>query len=111
MLRKPISVLIYYDVYDFLTATGSAIEIASRLKAFDKCYPIDPVQDIPRAYGIQPDLYERVERHVDDHGNGTIFVRILQELEGEYLLDIRANAHDTMFVVTQLSIPQTEPEE
>ena len=104
MLRRPSSILMYEGVYDFLTKSGEESEHGERQKVFDQLYPIDPVQDVTPLYRLQPDFYERVERHVDAFGDGAMFAMILQHLEGEYLLDIRANIHESMFVVTKLFV-------
>lgn len=103
MLLTPISVEQYEDVYAFLTNVSLQRDEIERRAAFDKHYPIDPVIDLIPDGETSPDLYERVERHVDDHGNGSILVTLLGELEGNYLLDVRANAHETCYVVTRVS--------
>jgi len=104
MLRRPVSILMYEGVYDFLTKSGEDSEHGGRQKVFDILYPIDPVQDVTPLYKVQPDLFERVERHVDVFGDGAMLAMILQNLEGEYLLDIRANIHESMFVITKLFV-------
>lgn len=95
MLRVPKSVEVFVDVYAFLSATTG--EVGERMRAFDKQYPIDPIIDVDSGF-----LYDRVERHVDDNGETVVFAEILKEMEGEYLLEMRANIHESMFVVTQL---------
>lgn len=104
MLRRPVSIIMYEGVYDFLTKSGEEVEHAQRQNVFDKLYPIDPVQDVTPLNRLQPDFYERVERHVDTFGDSAMLAMILQHLEGEYLLDIRANIHESMFVVTKLYV-------
>jgi hypothetical protein len=102
MLRKPIAIEMYEGVYDFLTKSDYREERFERQDVFNKLYPIDPAQDIIPEGKLYPSLFERVERHTDAHGDGTVFAHILQHLDGEYLLDIRANVHESMFVVTKL---------
>lgn len=104
MLRKPVSILMFEGTYDFLTKSDYREERLERQEVFDKLYPIDPEQDVIPEGKLYPSLFERVERHTDAHGDGVVFAHILQHLEGEYLLDIRANIHESMYVVTKLKV-------
>lgn len=102
MLREPEQVSVYRDADHFIRewwGVRSYLE-DDRYIAFNKVYPFDPVLD------VENELEYRIERQVDEHGDAAVLVSVLNEMTGEYLLDVRSNAHESMFVVTKLKSVQ-----
>jgi len=107
MLRAPVSVQAYACAYDFIkgwwnlsTPLGEANN--ERLEAFNKVFPVDPILD-PVEEGEEPELQFRVERHTDDLGDVAVIALVLNAMPDEYLLDVRSNAAESMFVITKLA--------
>jgi hypothetical protein len=92
----------YPDAYSFIMDAPLQNTVRERKEAFNRRFPIDPQEDVIEEGQVEPDWYERVERHADELGSGTILAALLNELDGEYLLEMRANIHESQFVVTRI---------
>jgi hypothetical protein len=80
----------------------SAEQVAKRKAAFNAAFPIDPVEDVINEGETEPSWFDRIERHVDDKGDATVLAAVLNNLEGDYLLELRASIHENSWIVTTL---------
>lgn len=102
MLRTPKTVINYDDAYSFIMKSTSNEQVAQRKRAFNAAYPIDPVEDVIPDGGVEPDWFERIERHVDEKGDAAVLAAVLNHLDGDYLLELRSSIHEAQWIVTTL---------
>jgi len=102
MLLQIISVHSYISAEDFLTTGTSGPECKERRDSFNKLYPVNDDLDVV-VDGVEESWIWRLERYVDDLGDTTIIAKILGDLNGSYLMDIRSNARESNYVVTQVN--------
>ena len=101
MLLQIISVISYIDAEEFLSVADS-VELTARRESFDKLYPVDNDLDVV-VDGVEESWLWRLERYVDEFGDTTIIAKILADLNGNYLMDIRSNAHESSYVITKVN--------
>jgi len=103
MLLQIISVNSYVSAEDFLTSGAGGPEHKERHASFNKLYPVDDKLDVV-VDGVEESWVWRLERYVDDLGDTTVIAKILADLNGSYLMDIRSNAHESNYIVTCVAI-------
>lgn len=90
----------YEGAQQFILGSESAEERALRREAFNFAFPYNP--DIDVVDNPKENFIDRIERHIEENGDTKVLAKVLQALEAAYLMDVRANAHETWYVITEL---------
>lgn len=103
MLRTAKLIETREGAYEFIMNHSDPDVVRKRKTAFNVVYPVDPELDImPYDWQTEPDWFDRIERHVDEHGDRTVIAQLLSQLEGDYLMEERTNFHEVTWVITQI---------
>ena len=101
MLLEIKSLVSYIDTEEFLSVAAEGSELDARRRSFDKLFPIDETIDVV-IDGEEASWLWRLERYVDEFGDTTVIAKILKDLKGSYLMDIRSNSKESSYIVTQI---------